>query len=450
MALLTKAARGTQDVLPGQSYQWQALERIIRETAALYGFKEIRTPVFEHTELFLRSVGETTDVVQKEMYTFEDKGGRSITLRPEGTAGAARAMLEHALYNEGLPVKVYYNTSCYRYEKPQAGRLREFHQFGCEVFGAASPAADAEIICLVQNLMERLTVRGLSLELNSIGCPTCRARYHEALREYFSAHASALCSTCLERLERNPMRILDCKSPVCAEIAAGAPVMLDYLCEECAGHFEKVKAHLSAAGVAFSINPKIVRGLDYYTRTVFEFVSTEIGAQGTVCGGGRYDGLIGELGGPATPSLGFGLGMERLLLLLEKQSIALPAPPPCELYIASLGEAAQLAAFALVQKVRAEGFSAECDTVGRSLKAQMKYADKIGARFSLVLGEDELAQGRARLKNMQTGEQPEVALDALLSRLYDLRLAETVDQISGLAGFDASGSDLLSDLTKPE
>ena len=447
MALLTKAPRGTQDVPPKESAQWQTVERVTSETAEHYGYREIRTPVFEHTELFHRSVGETTDVVQKEMYTFEDKGGRSITLRPEGTAGAARAMLEHAMYNDGLPVKVYYHTSCYRYEKPQAGRLREFHQFGIECFGAAEPAADAEIICLADAIFASLGVEGLKLEINSIGCPTCRAEYSKALREYFSGHADELCETCRGRLERNPMRILDCKSPVCAEIAAHAPVMLDYLCDDCKAHFEQVKSYLTAAGLHFSVNPTIVRGLDYYTRTVFEFVSTQIGAQGTVCGGGRYDGLIDELGGAHTPSLGFALGMERLLLLMNAQGITLPDPDPCDLYVAGLGARAQVEAFALTQKVRSEGFAAECDICGRSLKAQMKYANKIGARFTLVLGDTELDTGRAQLKNMATGEQREIELAQLISCMYDARFAATLDNLTELDGVSGDAAGLLGKLT---
>ena len=449
MALLTKAPRGTQDVTPKESAKWQALEQLLDETAAHYGYREIRTPVFEHTELFQRSVGETTDVVQKEMYTFEDKGGRSITLRPEGTAGAARAMLEHALYNDGLPVKVYYKTSCYRYEKPQAGRLREFHQFGVECFGAADPSADAEIICLANSAFETLGITGLQLEINSIGCPTCRAKYHEALRAYFSARADELCDTCRSRLDRNPMRILDCKSPVCHAIAADAPVMLDYLCDDCRTHFDRVKAYLTAAGLQFTVNPTIVRELDYYTRTVFEFVSTQIGAQGTVCGGGRYDGLIDEMGGAHTPSLGFAMGLERLLLLLDAEGIELPEAEPCDLYIAALGSRAQLEGFALTQKVRSEGFTAECDIVGRSLKAQMKYADKIGARFTMVLGDNELDTGAARLKNMATGEQRDIALGDLISCLYDVRFSAALDGIADMGG-DSGAAALLGKMLGSE
>ena len=410
MALLTKAPRGTQDALPKDSYKWQFVEDIIRQEARVHGFREIRTPVFEHTELFQRSVGETTDVVQKEMYTFTDKGGRSITLRPEGTAGAVRSLLEHGLYNDGLPQKVYYLTSCYRYEKPQAGRLREFHQFGVEVFGTPSPAADAEIISLANALFLRLGVRDLTLEINSIGCPDCRREYHKALTAYFEQYKDQLCDTCLSRLERNPMRILDCKSPVCSKIAAGAPTVLEYICDDCRAHFEGVKAYLEAAGIAYTVNPRIVRGLDYYTRTVFEFVSGAIGAQGTVCGGGRYDGLVKEMGGQQMPSLGFGLGLERLLLLLESQGDEVPAPPGCDLYIANLGEKAACKAFSMAQQVRASSLWAECDVSARSLKAQMKYADKIGAKFSLVLGDDELAKNEAVLKNMKTGETTPVPL----------------------------------------
>ena len=411
MALLTQAPKGTQDLLPPKSGEWQAVEEVMRSEAALHGFGEVRTPVFEHTELFLRSVGDTTDVVEKQMYTFNDKGGRSITLRPEGTAGAVRAMLEHALYNDGLPVKLYYLTSCYRYEKPQAGRLREFHQFGVEMFGAAAPVADAEVICLAKSIFDRLGVKNLTLELNSIGCPECRAKFHQALKEYFEGYRDQLCETCLSRLERNPMRILDCKSPVCSKIAEGAPHILDYLCDDCREHFEGVQSYLKAAGVEFVINPTIVRGLDYYTRTVFEFVSNDLGAQSTVCGGGRYDGLTEQMGGKPMAGLGFGLGMERLILVLEAQKIQMPAPPACEVYIASMGEAAGREAFRLVNELQHSGVAAACDLCARGLKAQMKYANKIGAAFTLVLGDNELAQKSAKIKNMKTGEEKPISLD---------------------------------------
>ncbi|MEE1055875.1 MAG: histidine--tRNA ligase [Acutalibacteraceae bacterium] len=411
MALITKKVYGAEDVLPKDSYKWQLVEDIMKSEAAAYGFKEIRTPVFEHTELFQRGVGDTTDVVQKEMYTFDTKGGTSITLRPEGTAGVARALLEHAIYNDGLPVKTYYFDSCYRYEKKQANRYREFHQFGVEVFGTSNPMADAEIISLASTLFDRLGVVDLQLEINSIGCPECRAKYHEALKKYFESYKDKLCDTCLSRLEKNPMRILDCKSPICSEIAKDAPVVLDYLCEECSDHFEKVKSYLDSAEIPYVINPKIVRGLDYYTKTVFEFVTTSLGSQGTVCGGGRYDGLIEQIGGQHTPSLGFGLGMERLLALMAEQNIEIPLPPTCDLYIAGLGDEAQKKAFNLVKEVRETSLIAECDIVGRSLRAQMKYADKIGAKFSIVIGDEEIKNNKAILKNMETGEKTEVPLD---------------------------------------
>ena len=410
MALLTQAPKGTQDLLPPQSGNWQTVEDVMRSEAAIHGFGEVRTPVFEHTELFLRSVGETTDVVEKQMYTFNDKGGRSVTLRPEGTAGAVRAMLEHAVYNEGLPVKLYYLTSCYRYEKPQAGRLREFHQFGVEMFGAEAPVADAEVICLAKSIFDRLGVRNLTLELNSIGCPTCRAKFHQALKEYFEGHRDELCETCLSRLERNPMRILDCKSPVCSKIAEGAPHILDYLCDDCKEHFEGVQSYLNAAGVEYVVNPTIVRGLDYYNRTVFEFVSNDLGAQSTVCGGGRYDGLTEQMGGKSMAGLGFGLGMERLMLVLEAQKIELPAPPSCEVYIASMGQNASKEAFRLVTELQRSGIVAACDLCSRGLKAQMKYANKIGAAFTLVLGDNELEQKKAKIKNMKTGEETSISL----------------------------------------
>ena len=420
MAILTKKVRGTEDVLPKDSYRWQFVEDIMRKESAAFGYKEIRTPVFEHTKLFSRGVGETTDVVQKEMYTIDTKGGESITLRPEGTAGAARALLEHALYNDGLPVKASYFVSCYRYEKPQAGRLREFHQFGLECYGTSNPAADAELICAAKSIFDRLQVKNLRLEINSIGCPECRKKYHEALKEYFESYKGELCETCLSRLERNPMRILDCKSPVCSKIADNAPKVLDFLCEECETHFEAVKALLTKAEVEYIVNPTIVRGLDYYTKTVFEFVSTDIGAQATVCGGGRYDGLIEQLGGQHMPSLGFALGIERLLMLMDAQNIEIEKPNTCDIYIASMGDAAQAKAFELTQKLRTASIYAECDVVGRGLRAQMKYADKIGAKFSLVIGDNEIEESKAKLKNMQSGEQKEISLeDDFLTQFYD-------------------------------
>ena len=425
MALITKAIKGTKDVLPKDVHKNQYIEATALDIASKFGYKEIRTPVFEHTELFQRGVGDTTDVVQKEMYTFDDKGGRSITLRPEGTAGAVRSFLENGLCNEALPQKVCYLISCYRYEKPQAGRLREFHQFGVECFGTASPLADAEIIALAKSIFDTLGVRDLSLEINSIGCPKCRAEYHKALKEYFASRKDELCDTCKGRLDRNPMRILDCKSPICHEIAQGAPVVIDYLCDECKEHFEKVQKYLDAQNIEYKINPQIVRGLDYYTKTVFEFVSNSIGAQGTVCGGGRYDGLIEELGGKHLPSLGFAMGIERLLMLMDKQGIEIPKPSTCDLYVAVMGEKASLKSFEIIKAVRSCGLIAETDIVGRGLRAQMKYADKIGAKFSMVLGDNEIEQGKAVIKNMSSGEQTEIVLDdTFAEKFMVLQLAD--------------------------
>lgn len=425
MGVITKKIKGTEDVLPKDSYRWQFVEDVMRKESAAYGFKEIRTPVFEHTELFARGVGQTTDVVQKEMYTFDTKGGESVTLRPEGTAGAARAVLEHGLVNDSLPIKASYFVSCYRYEKPQAGRLREFHQFGLECYGTQSPAADAELICAAQSIFDRLGIKQLRLEINSIGCPTCRAEYHKALKEYFYGYKDELCETCNSRLEKNPMRILDCKSPVCSKIAQGAPKITDYLCDECKEHFASVQKYLDAAGVEYTVNPTIVRGLDYYTKTVFEFVTDFIGAQGTVCGGGRYDGLIEELGGKHLPSLGFAMGIERLLMLMDKQGIEIPQPSTCDLYVAVMGESASLKSFEIIKAVRSCGLIAETDIVGRGLRAQMKYADKIGAKFSMVLGDNEIEQGKAVIKNMSSGEQTEIVLDnTFADKFMVLQLAD--------------------------
>jgi len=425
MGVITKKIKGTEDVLPKDSYRWQFVEDVMRKESAAYGFKEIRTPVFEHTELFARGVGQTTDVVQKEMYTFDTKGGESVTLRPEGTAGTARAVLEHGLVNDSLPIKASYFVSCYRYEKPQAGRLREFHQFGLECYGTQSPAADAELICAAQSIFDRLGIKQLRLEINSIGCPTCRAEYHKALKEYFYGYKDELCDTCNSRLEKNPMRILDCKSPVCSKIAQGAPKITDYLCDECKEHFASVQKYLDAAGVEYTVNPTIVRGLDYYTKTVFEFVTDLIGAQGTVCGGGRYDGLIEELGGKHLPSLGFAMGIERLLMLMDKQGIEIPKPSTCDLYVAVMGESASLKSFEIIKAVRSCGLIAETDVVGRGLRAQMKYADKIGAKFSMVLGDNEIEQGKAVIKNMSNGEQTEIVLDnTFAEKFMVLQLAD--------------------------
>lgn len=430
MELITKRPKGTQDVKPADVYKWHTVEQIAAETAECYGFKEIRFPTFENTKLFKRSVGDSTDVVQKEMYGVTAKSSANgkddddFTLRPEGTAGAARAVLENGMLSDALPQKVYYNISCFRHEKPQAGRLREFHQFGAEMYGSASPAADAEMIAMVDAFLRRLGIKGIALNINSIGCPKCRGEYHKALKSYFEGRKDELCGTCQERLEKNPMRILDCKSPICQGIAKDAPVILDYLCDDCRSHFEKLQKNLTAMNIEYTVNPKIVRGLDYYTKTVFEFVTTSIGAQGTVCGGGRYDGLIEQLGGAPTPALGFAMGIERLIMTMESQGCDFIEPKKCALYIAAMDEAALEKAIVLTKTLRDDGIWAEYDLAGRGLKAQMKYANKLGADFSMVLGSNEIESGKANLKNMETGEQTEISLgDSFLDDFSNISVA---------------------------
>ncbi|MDE5620538.1 MAG: histidine--tRNA ligase [Ruminococcus sp.] len=410
MAVNVKRPNGTEDILPKDVHKWHTVEKIARETAESFGFSEIRIPTFENTELFMRSVGETTDVVQKEMYTVTAKETK-FTLRPEGTAGTIRAMLQNGLLNEALPQRVYYILSCFRHERPQAGRLREFHQFGLEMAGSQAPSADAEVISLAKSILDRLGLKNIELYINSIGCPTCRAKYHEALRSYFEARKDELCETCHERLEKNPMRILDCKSPVCQEITKDAPVILDYLCEECGDHFEKLKKYLTGLNIDFKVNPKIVRGLDYYTKTVFEFVTTEIGAQGTVCGGGRYDGLIEQLGGQKVPALGFAMGIERLLIVMDKQNSEFLTPRTCDVYFSTMGDNALEKAMQISHELREFGYRAEFDLMGRGIKAQMKYANKMGSVFTVVIGDNELENGSVRVKEMETGNEVEIALD---------------------------------------
>lgn len=406
--MLTKAPRGTADILPADSYKWQYLKDTARKTAKVFGYGEIQTPVFEHTELFLRGVGDTTDVVQKEMYTFEDKAGRSITLRPEGTASAARAYLEHSLYALPSPVKLFYDITCYRYEKPQAGRMREFHQFGIESYGSDSPALDAEIIAVAATIFKNLGLQNIKLNINSIGCPECRSAYNDALKAYFKEHLDALCPTCHERLDKNPMRIIDCKCPECKVVAAGAPSILDSICDGCSEHFEKTQKYLTDMGIPFNIDATIVRGLDYYTKTVFEFVSTDIGAQGTICGGGRYDNLIESLGGNSIPGMGFAMGLERILLVMQAQGVTFPNEPTPDIYIASMGEFDF--ALKLCHSLRCAGVHAMCDLDSKSLKAQMKNADRMGAKYSMVIGENEVSQSKAKIKNMESGEGEEVSL----------------------------------------
>ena len=402
--------KGTKDMLPEEAYKWHFVENTAREVAALYGFKEIRTPIFEHTELFLRGVGETTDIVTKEMYTFEDKGNRSITLKPEGTAGVVRSYIENALDQVVLPMKAYYISPIFRYERPQNGRLREHHQFGVEMFGADAPEADGEIISLANTLLRRLGLTSLKLYINSIGCPECRKKYNEALMNYIGSNLDKMCNQCKERFNKNPLRILDCKEEGCKAITANAPKVTDYLCEDCAAHFEGVKKNLELRGIEYEVNSQIVRGLDYYTRTVFEFVSTDIGAQGTVCGGGRYNGLVAQLGGKDTPAVGFGCGLERLLLVLENTNGLNAEKETPYLYIATMGEKAKEKAIDLVEKLRANGVSAETDLMNKSVKAQMKYANKIGVKYVIVIGDAELESNKVEFKDMTDGSTKEVYL----------------------------------------
>lgn len=416
MASSIEAVRGTKDVLPQDSYKWRFVERTAQSVAARFGFREVRFPTFEKTELFVRGVGDTTDVVQKEMYTFVTKGEDSITLRPEGTASVARLCLQNGLFAGLMPLKLYYIISCFRYEKPQAGRYREFHQFGVELYGTQSPSSDAEVIALADTLIKSLGIKGVRLKINSIGCPECRKNYHAALKAYFENARDSLCDTCRDRLERNPMRILDCKDPDCAKIAKGAPRVTDFLCEECSDHFGKLQETLGSFGIGYEIDTSIVRGLDYYTKTVFEFVDSETGL--TVLGGGRYDGLVTDLDpSKQVCGLGFATGLERLILVMEKQGCDFGKEDTCRVYIANIGENGAKKAAALVYALRSAGISAESDISSRSLKAQMKYADKIGAEYTLVLGDNEVESGRAVLKRMSDGEKREIALDALASEL---------------------------------
>ncbi len=401
--------KGTMDILPDKTPLFRYIEGIMREEAEKYGFGEIRVPTFELTELFVRGVGDTTDVVQKEMYTFLD-GEDSITLRPEGTAGVARALIENGKYGDTMPQKYYYIMSCFRHEKPQAGRTREFFQFGTEMFGADTPAADATVIALAYSVLTRLGLSGIRLHLNSIGCKACRPAFREALTEHFSGHVGEICDTCRERLGKNPLRLLDCKSPICSAIAKKAPRTVDHLCPDCAAHFEQLCKILDAMEIPYVVDPAIVRGLDYYTRTVFEFVAEGIAAQSTVCGGGRYDGLVESLGGPALSGIGFGMGITRVIMAMEKEGLASIEAPAPRLYIATLGDKAVPTAVAIAERLRRDGLYVECDLVGRSLKAQMKYANKLGADYTLILGDSEIESGKAFLRDMKNSEQIEIEL----------------------------------------
>lgn len=409
--------KGTKDVLPNQSCKWQYIEETARSVARAFNLKEVRTPTFEYTELFQRGVGETTDVVNKEMYTFEDKGGRSITLKPEGTAGVARMFIENGLASSPMPVKTYYITPAFRYERPQAGRLREFHQFGIEVYGSPSPETDAEVIFAASSFLNKLKIKGVKLEINSIGCHICRNEYNKALKNYFKPHLDGMCQNCNSRFEKNPLRILDCKEEGCKKISENAPKITDYLCDDCKKHFEAVQSYLTAQGVEYTVNSSIVRGLDYYTRTVFEFVSTEIGAQGTVCGGGRYDGLLQQLGGSPLPAIGFAAGIERLILLMENTSVPFPEENRPLIYLAGMDEKSRLECVKLAAYMRGNGICAEVDHMQRSLKAQFKYADRIGAKFVAAVGESELSARTLNVKRMSDGATAAVKFDELYAYL---------------------------------
>lgn len=404
--------KGTKDVLPEESYKWHYVENTARKVAETFGIREIRTPTFEHTELFLRGVGDTTDIVNKEMYTFLDKGNRSITLKPEGTAGVARAFIENGLFNSAMPLKTYYITPVFRYERPQAGRLREHHQFGVEFYGAKGADTDAEVILTAYTLLTKLGLN-VSLNVNSMGCKKCRAEYNAALKEYLKGSVDKMCKSCRERYEKNPLRILDCKEEGCKKITENAPVITDYLCKDCSDHFNELKSYLGVAGLAYTVNPHIVRGLDYYTKTVFEFVTDSLGSQGTVCGGGRYDGLIADIGGNEFPGVGFGMGIERVLMLMEAEGVKIPDEEKIKVFIASCGEAANKKAFKICYELRKKGVSAETDHMQRSFKAQFKYADKAGAKYVIAIGDNELESGKVNVKNMADGTSFEIPTDKI-------------------------------------
>ena len=415
--MLTNAPKGTKDMLPDQAYKWHYIEEAFADICRRYGFQEIRTPVFEHTELFQRGVGDTTDIVQKEMYTFQDYGKRSITLKPEGTSPVVRAFTEHKLYAGVQPNKFYYNIPCFRYEKPQSGRLREFHQFGIETFGTMDMMADAECISLGYDFLQEMGITDVELRINSVGCPECRKKHREALREFLKPKYDELCDTCKDRFDRNPMRIIDCKSPICQELVAGAPMMIDYLCDDCRDAFEQLKANLDAMGIEYVVDPGIVRGLDYYTKTAFEFVTTKIGAQGTVCGGGRYDKLVEEVGGPSTPGVGFGLGKERLLLTMEACGVEIPEPSGADVFIAVMGDEAKAAGLKLMRELRKQGIAVQMDIMGRKIKNQFKYANRINARKTVVIGQDELEKNSFAIKDMATSQQVNVPMESIVEEL---------------------------------
>ena len=409
--MITQRPKGTQDWYGSDMHKRTIIEAAARELCKVYNIKEVITPVFEHTVLFQRGVGETTDVVQKEMYTFEDKGHRSITLKPEGTAGAIRAYLENNMYAEPAPTKLFYVTPAFRYEQPQSGRLRQHHQVGVEFVGSKSPLVEVELISLVTTFIRKIGLKDARLHINSIGCPNCRKTYNEALLSYLRAHEDHLCPTCRERMKKNPLRVIDCKVPECKEIVKDAPRTIDYLDDECREHFEELQSLLTEMNIPYEIDTGMVRGLDYYTKTVFEFVNSD---GFTLCGGGRYDNLVHEIDEKQNiPSVGFGMGIERIIYFLDKEQVALEPEPAIELYVGILGKEARAKAYKIVNALRMAGVVVETDYMDRSVKAQMKYANKLGAKHTVILGENELNSNKANIKNMETGEQTEVALDAI-------------------------------------
>ncbi|WP_314048831.1 histidine--tRNA ligase [Peptostreptococcus stomatis] len=416
--MLTKAPRGTKDIIPAEAYKWNYLEDKFRDLCRLYGYEEIRTPIFEHTELFKRGVGDTTDIVQKEMYTFKDRGDRDLTLKPEGTAGVIRAFIENKMYAETQPTKLFYITPCFRYERPQSGRQRQFHQFGVEAIGSDTPSLDAEVISLAMQFLGEAGLKDLTVSINSVGCPVCREEYNRLLKDYLAAKADVLCDLCNDRRDKNPMRVIDCKNETCQANIVDIPLMADHLCDNCKDHFKQLKAYLDEMNIKYVVDKKIVRGLDYYKRTAFEIISNDLGAQSTVCGGGRYDGLVEQIGGPSGYSgIGFGLGAERLLLTLEANGVEIGNPNHTDIFVVTIGDKAKLKSFSILKDLRENHISADKDHLDRSLKAQFKYSNKINAKYTIVIGDDELDKDKATLKNMETGDQKLIKISELVNEL---------------------------------
>jgi histidine--tRNA ligase len=416
--MLIKAPRGTKDIVPAEAYKWNYLEGKFRDLCRLYGYEEIRTPIFEHTELFKRGVGDTTDIVQKEMYTFKDRGDRDLTLKPEGTAGVIRAFIENKMYAETQPTKLFYITPCFRYERPQSGRQRQFHQFGVEALGSDTPSLDAEVISLAMQFLGEAGLKDLTVSINSVGCPVCREEYNQLLKDYLAAKADVLCDLCNDRIDKNPMRVIDCKNETCRANIVDIPLMADHLCENCKDHFSQLKLYLDEMDINYVVDKKIVRGLDYYKRTAFEIISNDLGAQSTVCGGGRYDGLVEQIGGPSGYSgIGFGLGAERLLLTLEANGVEIGNPNHTDIFVVTIGDKAKLKSFSILKDLRDNHISADKDHLDRSLKAQFKYSNKINAKYTIVIGDDELDKDEATLKNMETGDQKLIKISELVEEL---------------------------------